>query len=1057
MNDPRLFPGAGSALGRLQPADTAFVRSGFVESTAAGFAAEAANDLADQHRLLRDAYQPLVNELGLANPYDMGGDAQVVPERQEMAIGEVWRQADLRRGEIAGIPRSREELEKGVLDSMRASQRLAEELEGRAGVAGTIGSFLGRAGGALADPANQLSMLLGAPARAGLARLVLTEAVVGAASNVATRPQRSALADELGVEMPSFAEEALLGAAFGGGFAGALRGGQALAGLTGRQLARLFDGQVPRPTPEQRAAREALQRAEDIADASPLADTAGGRAEHLDRLSRAVEAVERLQAPAMPDRPLRPAMAPAGPGGFIHGFDPDELSIDARTFQFKGGGDAEGVSDRLQGVTKWDEAKAGQILVWESADGRRFVADGHQRVGLAKRLAGRGDSGDRPKLYGLLYREADGYSASDVRVIAAMKNIAEGTGTAVDAAKVLREAPERVAELPPRSELVRQAKGLSRLSDTAFGMVANDVVPARYAAMVGDLVPTELQPAILDLLARADPANVTQAEAMVRQALAAGTARETQLGLFGEEEIVRSLYTERARVLDRVLKDLRKDRRVFAVLAGEGGRIEQAGNVLAAETNAARKVTDERAIELLQKLANSVGPIADALNAAARAYSETGRLGDAAAAVGDAVRRAAADADRDWLSPGGSERALGPGDADAPPPGSAAAADEVARFDAPAGEGQLEQVADLAAELLAPQPARPAPDPAEAALRLDEAKGRQPFDDVAGAYELAEANQTRLGAAVEAIAGKLGVKFKNPGIKARATSEEKMARKGYRSARHLTDIVRGGFIVRTAAEADGIVAELGRQLDVIDEGWSRTKDGYVDRKVMVVFPDGMIGEVQIFEQSMLAAKSGGGHRLYTESRSLSPDDPRRGELEQQQRELYSAALAKADSSIGGLFPAAASAGANMRSNTAGSTSYPDSPTSTQSTSVQLSSQDQSAPRSTAQARSPSRTAGRPSQLTSSMSGSPASDMGVGADAAKPQVPQQAMDAGLFGRAEPEQASLVDPDLDTVPIGEQVAEDGSVSAASMTRDEMAQLIEADAEFAQTLEAICRVAP
>jgi hypothetical protein len=49
----------------------------------------------------------------------------------------------------------------------------------------------------------------------------------------------------------------------------------------------------------------------------------------------------------------------------------------------------------------------------------------------------------------------DGLTAAGARAIAAAKNIAEGTGTSVDAAKVFRDAVDKgiaLPELPPRSE-----------------------------------------------------------------------------------------------------------------------------------------------------------------------------------------------------------------------------------------------------------------------------------------------------------------------------------------------------------------------------------------------------------------------------------------------------------------------------------------------------------------------------------------------------------------------------------------------------------------------------
>ena len=50
--------------------------------------------------------------------------------------------------------------------------------------------------------------------------------------------------------------------------------------------------------------------------------------------------------------------------------DPDDIAVDARTFQFKAGGDEAGVTERLQGVETFDPRLAGMALVYEAQDGR---------------------------------------------------------------------------------------------------------------------------------------------------------------------------------------------------------------------------------------------------------------------------------------------------------------------------------------------------------------------------------------------------------------------------------------------------------------------------------------------------------------------------------------------------------------------------------------------------------------------------------------------------------------------------------------------------------------
>ena len=310
----------------------------------------------------------------------------------------------------------------------------------------------------------------------------------------------------------------------------------------------------------------------------------------------------------------------------VYSFDPSAIEVDAKTFQFKSGGDEFGVTERLSGVTEWDPIKAGQIIVYEFADGRRVIADGHQRLGLARRIQA-ADPAQKPIIYGSLLRERDGVTPDGARLTAALKNIAEGTGSVVDAAKVLRIDPARIADpsFPRTSGLVRTARDLTNLSNEAFGLVENEVVPANYAAIVGRLVEDpQQQMAILRLLNEAGPANVTQAEAMVRQALEADFERGTEVDLFGEEEIAVSLFKERAKILDQALLQLRQGKQMFSLLGRERERIEGEGNVLAHEQNLKRSEVDAQAKEILQKAASKKGAISDALNAAARQYAETG-------------------------------------------------------------------------------------------------------------------------------------------------------------------------------------------------------------------------------------------------------------------------------------------------------------------------------------------------------------------------------------------------------------------------------------------------
>ncbi len=308
--------------------------------------------------------------------------------------------------------------------------------------------------------------------------------------------------------------------------------------------------------------------------------------------------------------------------------------MDAARFQFKAGGDARGVTERLQGVTTWDPRLAGTALVFRDGEGKNWVADGHQRVGLAQRLAAAGQDGIRVNSFVLDAR--DGITDAQARSIAAAKNIAEGTGTAIDAAKVIREARDGgidLPPLPPRSALVRDGQALARLGPDAFGMAVNEVVPTAQAAMVGRLVADPLQQVeAMRVLAKVQPDNARQAEMVVREIMATGTEEMTrQGGLFGDEHFASSIVLERAKVADEAMTQLRRDKATFRTLVAEAERIEGAGaNALDRTANEGRLSTDEQAADLFTSLATHAGPVSDALSDIARRF-KGGDLSRAAA------------------------------------------------------------------------------------------------------------------------------------------------------------------------------------------------------------------------------------------------------------------------------------------------------------------------------------------------------------------------------------------------------------------------------------------
>ena len=117
-----------------------------------------------------------------------------------------------------------------------------------------------------------------------------------------------------------------------------------------------------------------------------------------------------------------------------------------------------------------------------------FIVDGHQRLDLAKRMQAGGQ--ENVYLLAKVWREDDGFTQKDMRLRAAKKNIAEGSGTAVDAARVLKDDPRLLDAVSRDNRKAEDARGMAKLADEAFQIAATAVnagkLDAYSAAIVGE-------------------------------------------------------------------------------------------------------------------------------------------------------------------------------------------------------------------------------------------------------------------------------------------------------------------------------------------------------------------------------------------------------------------------------------------------------------------------------------------------------------------------------------------------------------------------------------------
>lgn len=729
-------------------------------------------------------------------------------------------------------------------------------------------SFVGTAGGVLTDPVVIATAPIGGeflgPGKTALGTIgkaALGEGIVGAATEIPVQAQVYQFKKD--IESPwGFADSAVNVLAAGAG--GAAFGGTIAAGKVGykKALAKYRElkaaGKVT-PTAEMDAAEGALDQAVSAQEQNPLPEEVGNEALAAELHVRALETAQDqvdagepvnvahvVDGHEAPD-PVGDVTVRAQDPAALADIDPLQLHVDAKTFQFKGGGDAEGVTGALRDVERFDRRLAGVALIWERADGRQFIADGHQRVGLARRAIAAGQDPAEVRINGFVLREADGVTAVDARRMAAIKNMAEGSGSAIDAAKILRDVgpagEAMLPPLPPRSALVRQARGLAQLGDDEFMSVVNGAVDPNVGAMVGAATADpKLQSAMIQVLKRAQPANEIQARGIIEQVKTQGVETRTTSDLFGEQSFTESLYLERAQVLDAALKLAREDKQVFGNLVRNEERIAGAGsNQLDRAANLARQQEASDATTQITIRANAKGALSEALSEAARRVREGAKPGTVAQAFLTAARREIFQGDRGRGAPGAAR-----------PRGHAKGA----------GRGVAEPIR-----------LKDAP-PADRPLVKKTFRAGQQGQSVDELYKVAEKHQKTLVDAMREVAIGLEdeVSVADPGIKERTGTEEKLVRKGYKDAGDVTDVVRAGFITRTPEQAQLLINRLGEKLEILDEGVNVTDLGYIDHVALVRFPDGRVAEVQAWSDPMAQVKFKEGHALYEEARKMTLEE-----------------------------------------------------------------------------------------------------------------------------------------------------------------------------------------
>jgi len=334
--------------------------------------------------------------------------------------------------------------------------------------------------------------------------------------------------------------------------------------------------------------------------------------------------------------------------GNVTVYKPEEIEFDPVNFQYKTDGDKRGVSNKLANVTEWDAPSAGAVLVYEFANGKKAIVDGHQRLGLAKRLS---SQGKKIELLAHTFREADGVLPEAAMIKGLMINLRNNTGTAIDAAKILRSkfgADFKAFEksLPARSNLVRNTKGLVELSDDAWGMVSNTKNLENLGAKVGEIIEDKsLHANIIKILKDKKFSSIAELEQTLRLTNTLPKTVTKQDTLFGTDFFAETLLVERSQLLNWAKKNINKRSAAFKTIVENDTTLQKAGNKLNKLNNEEQRLIYEQVGERFEKIATRAGAeLSDKLTKAAQLLKD-GKRGDAEKFFQQAIDDAAAKGD----------------------------------------------------------------------------------------------------------------------------------------------------------------------------------------------------------------------------------------------------------------------------------------------------------------------------------------------------------------------------------------------------------------------------
>lgn len=303
-----------------------------------------------------------------------------------------------------------------------------------------------------------------------------------------------------------------------------------------------------------------------------------------------------------------------------------DLSRDPARFQYKQDVNEKGVTRHLGSVEKFNPDLAGAIGVWKDpADSKTYVVNGHHRYELAERTGA-----DRMDVHFI-----DAKTADEAKAHGALANIAEGQGTALDAAHFLKGTGYTPEDLKTHGvdlhgRIAKAGFALSKLEPDIFSKVATGKISEPHGAIIGSSLEDPAMQRAAAGLVENSPKQLTEAQVreLVAQVRAAGSEHVTQDNLFGTDNQDVSLVYHRADIAAEIKKRLAGDKKLFGYVA-KGNRAEElarGGNQINVSSSAEIAKTSAILEEAFNREAHAAGDVGRAITEAARRIANGEKL-----------------------------------------------------------------------------------------------------------------------------------------------------------------------------------------------------------------------------------------------------------------------------------------------------------------------------------------------------------------------------------------------------------------------------------------------